>query len=204
LAEQADGKILAGGSFLTMGGQSRLFIGRLSSGTAAVQSLTVDTSGSIAIWNRSGPSPEIEQVTFEKSTDGKTYTMLGGATRTKGGWQLSGLSLPAGTNFYLRARGRAAGGYYNASSSLIESVAQLYRIVPPYLAAPTFVGNVFQAVFTNPSLASFTVFLTTNIASPFSTWTALDSPTPIGGGMYRISDPGAANSPKRFYQLRWP
>lgn len=63
-------------------------------------------------------------MTFEQSLDGSNYVVLGSATRISGGWQITGLSLPAGENFHVRARGRASGGYEHGSSGLIESVAQ--------------------------------------------------------------------------------
>ena len=105
LAVQADGKILVGGPFTTLGGggtgtTTRNHIGRLTNTDAALQNLTVDTDGTTVTWERSSASPEVDRVTFELSTDGATYTPLGSATRITGGWQLTGLSLPKGQNLY--------------------------------------------------------------------------------------------------------
>jgi len=129
LAVQADGDILVGGDFTTLGGQPRKYIGRITSGSPALQTLAINTNGTAATWSRSGSAPEIEQVTFEASTDGVNYTLLGGAERVSGGWQLTGLSLPPDQNFLLRARGRATGGNLNGSSGLIESVGQFFFAV---------------------------------------------------------------------------
>ena len=51
LAVQADGKMLVGGSFTALAGQSRYAIGRLVSGGAAWQTLALDASGTALIWN---------------------------------------------------------------------------------------------------------------------------------------------------------
>jgi len=126
LAVQADGKIVVGGAFTTLGGSSRNFIGRLSSNTAALQNLTVNTSGTSVIWTRSGAGPEVWRVTFEQSTDGTTYTPLGVGTRVSGGWQLTGLALPRNQNLWFRARGYYATGYGNGSASMVMSVRNVY------------------------------------------------------------------------------
>ena len=68
---------------------------------------------------RGQASPEVWRVTFEHSANGTTWTSLGNGTRISGGWQLTGLSLPFNQNHYVRARGYAAGGNYNASGSLV-------------------------------------------------------------------------------------
>src|SRR2546422_116692 len=75
LAVAADGKILVGGWFNALGGQPRNYIGRLTGGGAALQSLTINAYGTTATWGRSGAGPEIEQVTFEQSTDGTNYIL---------------------------------------------------------------------------------------------------------------------------------
>ena len=188
-----------------LGGQPRANIGRLTSGSAAFQTLAINASGTTVTWSRSGAGPEIEQVTFEQSTDGTNYTVSGSGIRINGGWQLTGLSFPAGQNFYVRARGRATGGAYGGSSGLIESVAQFYRLAPPYLSVRTNLSAVtFTFAFTNPSAASFTVLATTNAVAPIANWEVLGPPISLGGGIYQFTDPAAANHPRRFYLLRWP
>jgi hypothetical protein len=44
-------------------------------------------------------------VTFEASTNGLNYLLIGSATRIAGGWQLTGVSLPRAQNIFIRARG---------------------------------------------------------------------------------------------------
>ena len=84
-------------------------------------------------WFRGGAAPEVEQVTFEVSTDaGATWTPLGSGARIAGGWELSGLSLP--TSGLLRARGRTTNGLQN-SSGLVEQVQTFVAASPN--SAPT-------------------------------------------------------------------
>ena len=68
---QADGKILAGGQFSNIGGQTRNLFARLTNDTAALQNLAV-TQTSIT-WTRGGSSPQFTRVTFEYSNDNVTY-----------------------------------------------------------------------------------------------------------------------------------
>src|SRR5947209_12918017 len=106
LAVQADGKILVGGQFTTLGGQSRNNIGRLNNTGPATQSLTFD--GSTLTWLRGGTSPEVWRTTFEYSRNGASWINLGAGTRIAGGWQRTGLALP--TNPTFRARGYTGNG----------------------------------------------------------------------------------------------
>jgi len=93
----------------------------------ATQTISVPDATQVQ-WLRGGTAPEVEQVTFELSTDGGlTWTALGSGARISGGWAATGLSLPfAGS---IRAQGRATGGENNGSSSLIEQVAG-YALMP--------------------------------------------------------------------------
>ena len=91
IAVQADGKILAGGSFTSIGGQPRSLFARLSNDTAALQNLAV-TQTTIT-WTRGGSSPQFTRVTFEYSTDNVNYTPLGNGTAAGSNWTLTGLSL---------------------------------------------------------------------------------------------------------------
>jgi hypothetical protein len=60
-------------------------------------------------------------VTFELSTDGgASYAPLGAGTRINGGWELTGLALPA--SGHIRARARITTGLYNSSSGIVETV----------------------------------------------------------------------------------
>ena len=125
LAVQADGKILVGGAFATLGGQSRSCLGRLTPTEPATQSLAFD--GSTIIWQRGGSSPEVWRTVFDGSTNGSNWISLGAGTRVAGDWQLTGLAWP--TNASLRARGFVTGGYDNGSGWFVETVTG-----PPVIA----------------------------------------------------------------------
>ena len=109
IAVQADGKILVGGDFTSIGGQTRSLFARLSNDTAALQNLAV-TQTTIT-WTRGGSSPQFTRVTFESSTDNVNYTPLGNGTAAGSNWTLTGLNFPTGQNFYIRARGYYRSGY---------------------------------------------------------------------------------------------
>ena len=124
IALQADGKILVGGDFTSVGGQPRNYIARLANTDAAIQDLSVSSDGTSVTWMRWQASPEVWRVFFEHSPDGVTWTSLGNGTRNLSrGWQLTGLSLPFNQNHYVRARGYATDGI---NSSLFESVRMFY------------------------------------------------------------------------------
>ncbi len=129
VASQADGAILVGGNFSTVGGAAHARIARLLNDPAP-QTLSVLDATRVQ-WLRGGSAPEVEQVTFDLSLNGgSSWTALGGGLRVPGGWARTGLSLPASGS--IRARGRAAAGHLNSSSSLIEQVAEYVSpVVPP-------------------------------------------------------------------------
>ena len=79
IAVQSDGKILAGGSFTSIGGQSRSLFARLLNDTAALSNLAV-TASTVTL-TRDGSAPQFARVTFEQSNDnGATWNFLGNAT----------------------------------------------------------------------------------------------------------------------------
>jgi uncharacterized delta-60 repeat protein len=126
IAAQPDGKVLVGGYFTSIGRQARNYIARLSMDGAAFQELTVSSDGTTVTWTRSGSGPEVYDVTFYESSDGQNWSSLGQAARISGGWRTTGLSLPILQNRYVRAAGKAYGGQYNASTTIIESIRQYY------------------------------------------------------------------------------
>ncbi len=124
LALQSDGKILAGGTFSNIGGQTRSLFARLSNNTAAGQDLAV-TQPAIT-WTRGGSSPQFMRVTFESSNDNVNYTPLGNGAPSGSNWTLTGLNLPVGQNFYVRARGYHRTGDFSGSESIAESVRNAF------------------------------------------------------------------------------
>jgi len=145
LALQADGKILVGGMFNTLGGQSRNNLGRLNNTGPATQSLTFD--GSTLNWMRGGTSPEVWRTTFEFSPDGgNSWTDLGAGNRIPGGWQVAGLALPTSSTF--RAR-----GYAVASGWFVETIIGSHlNVVNSNSDGP---GSLRQAILDANALPGF-------------------------------------------------
>ena len=146
VALQADGYILLGGSFGNVDGQTRSHLARLVNGSAP-QSLTIPTIAR-AQWARSGSTPEVDQVTFELSTNsGGSWSTLGPGTRIAGGWERTGLNLPAAGS--IRARGRTVSSGQNGSSGLIEEVAAFtfdLTALPPTLTSPASDATILNTV----------------------------------------------------------
>jgi hypothetical protein len=65
-------------------------------------------------------------------------------------------------------------------------------------------GGAIEIGFTNTPGAVFTAVATTNLALPFSQWTALGSATEIADGQFQFTDAQATNYPQRFYGVQSP
>jgi uncharacterized delta-60 repeat protein len=116
---QPDGKILAAGSFTTMGGQPHSRFARLNDGGVSTESIFSDATS--LTWLRGGAGPELARASFETTTNGTTWTPLGEGSRIPGGWQRSGLTLPP--NAVIRARGFAgSSGLQSSSEWFVESI----------------------------------------------------------------------------------
>jgi uncharacterized delta-60 repeat protein len=125
VAFQVDGKTFIGGSFSHVNGLNRFRFARLSESSGASQSLAVSTNFNTATWSRGGSAPEISQVQFQVSTDAANWTNLGAGSRvgSTSNWQITGVSLPGSTIFYLRALGLTPTSQFS-SSSLVQTVQQ--------------------------------------------------------------------------------
>ena len=105
LAVQADGKILVGGGFGTLSGQSRRYVGRLNNTGSPTRSLNY--AGTTVTWLRGGTAPEAAWTVFEYTADGAAWSALGKGTRVAGGWQLNNVAVTGGV---IRARGFLVSG----------------------------------------------------------------------------------------------
>lgn len=121
-----DNRVLVGGYFTTLLGQPRESMGRLANSDGGSEYLTVNLYGTAVTWLRSGGSPEVDHVVFELSTDGSHYIPLGAGRRVRGGWQLSGLTLPQRRGIFVRARGAYSTGRNNGSVAVVQSVRSLF------------------------------------------------------------------------------
>ena len=125
---QADGKILIGGMFGNVGSIARANLARFEN-SLPTQQLTLTNSNTRIQWLRGGSAPEASRVRFEQSINsGASWTQLGQGTRITGGWELTGLSLPA--NVRIRATALVMGGMWNGSGSLVQTEED-FPAVPP-------------------------------------------------------------------------
>ncbi|MEY2510769.1 MAG: hypothetical protein QOE26_1532 [Verrucomicrobiota bacterium] len=164
---QSDGKILVGGGFTEIGGQTRSRFARLNNGTAAFQNLAASQSS--ITWTRGGSSPQLMRASFEFSNDNVNYTALGNGAPSGSNWSLTGLSLPIGQNFYIRAHGYYRSGYFNSSESITESVLNAFVSVTtlsPTASSPTTVGETISGVATLSGGASPVGTITFNVYGP--------------------------------------
>jgi uncharacterized delta-60 repeat protein len=121
-----NGKLIVGGIFGTVSGVTRQGMAWLdndaASGTLAAM------SGSRVRWLRGGSSPEASEVAFEISTDnGATWLPLGNGFRISGGWERTGVNLPA--QGLLRGSARIPTGLGNGSGALVSSVTSFSGLV---------------------------------------------------------------------------
>jgi uncharacterized delta-60 repeat protein/uncharacterized repeat protein (TIGR01451 family) len=198
VALQADGKIVVGGAFASIGGQPRDHFARLSNDTAALQGLTVTQTE--VTWTLHGSAPQFTRVTFESSPDNVTYTPLGSSTAIGNDWKLTGLSLSTGQNTYVRARGYYRSGYFNGSESIVETVRHAFipqPPQPPVIISPLSANGTVGQQFTYQIVALHTPtsYTASNLPPGLSFNAALGtiSGTPSAAGTQNVTI-GAANS----------
>jgi uncharacterized delta-60 repeat protein len=184
IAVQADGKILVGGQYTSIGGQPRDFFARLSNDDAALQNLAVTQT--ILTWTRGGSSPQFTRVTFEYSNDNVDYTPLGNGAAASGNWILTGLSLPTGQNFYIRARGYYRSGYLNGSESITESVRNAFIAGPTGTPTPTATGTPIPTPTVTATATASATATSTATAVPSETPTPTPRPATLGNISTRL------------------
>jgi hypothetical protein len=150
IALQADGKILVGGSFTTMNGVTRNSIARLNN-TPATDSVSTPNR-TVVRWLRGGSAPEFSDATFELSTNGGTsWTTLGPGVPTTGGWQVSGLTLPATGTVRLRGYTPARSMYEKVQAFTVDIVTATPSLTSP--ASNSLVRNSLTISYTLPEAA---------------------------------------------------
>jgi hypothetical protein len=187
---QSDGRVVIGGFFTRVGGILRNRLARLLNESAS-QILTVPDASRIQ-WLRGGASPEAQIVSFEISTvSGTNWLPLGRGTRVIGGWELTGLTLPA--NGIVRARARVPNGN---SSGLIEARVSFPSVplllLSPVMAAdrfrfllPTTSGLNYQVQFA-PALMDMPPWTTIREVNGDGTTNEMAFPASTPAGFYRV------------------
>jgi uncharacterized delta-60 repeat protein len=196
VAVQSDGKELAAGYFSQLAGQTRAYIGRLTTTNPATQSLRYDGSG--IFWRRGGPSPEVWRTTFETSTDGTNWTSLGDGSRISGGWQITGVTLPAGGK--IRARGWTTGGAYNSSSWFVESrLPILPLIITDDASFGVDANQMFGFNVNAPPGSTVAVDASTNLVN----WQGVQTNVMDPSGQFLFHDSDSGQYANRFYRARY-
>jgi hypothetical protein len=197
LAVRADGKVLAGGSFEELGGRLCSSLGRLYNSEPATQALTYNDSA--ITWQRGGASPEVWHTTFEISTDGTNWTLLGEGSRVSGGWQLGGVTIPVSTT--IRARGYGGAGQNDGSGSLVEALLPVPRqSAPQILLRDRQFGFGTHGFGFDVSAAAGQV-VAVDCSSNLVNWLPLQTNT-LGSGPFYFSDPASKAERRQFYRAR--
>ncbi|GEP43384.1 hypothetical protein BGE01nite_26750 [Brevifollis gellanilyticus] len=131
LTLDAEGGILISGAITGVNDVARSGMARLVNHTAT-QTLSAPSASTVR-WLRGGTAQETAGVTFELSTNaGSSWTALGQGSRAAGGWELTGLSLPA--NGVLRARAILQSGIRGGSAGIVETFATFGAVPLPGIA----------------------------------------------------------------------
>jgi uncharacterized delta-60 repeat protein len=194
IAIQEDGKIIAGGFFTALAGQSRSHIGRLYNSEPSFRWLISDNSK--VSWLRGGSSPDLWRTSFSWSTNGVDWIDLGPGTFLSGIWQISPVNVPA--NATIRARGFVTGGFMNGSTWFVED----------------FLGPQSQPIISNDIdfgfrsnkfgfniHASIGRFVVVEASTNMTAWTSLVTNLMSNSSMY-FSDVEAPNYQGRYYRVR--
>ena len=130
IALQQDGKVLAGGVFTSIGGQSRNRFARLSNDTAAFSTLKV-TQSTITL-TQGGSAPQFTHVSFgsDYEYDG-IYGLVGTGTPQGSSFTLTGQNFPTGQDFLIRSRGYFRTGYLNGSETTEHNIRNVFLTLPP-------------------------------------------------------------------------
>jgi hypothetical protein len=189
---------------------------------------TIDAGNGQDIYNQNGGAVDIEGVDIIQDIVNVSGTIFGsgstinanpllGALANNGGPTLTMLPQPGSPAINAGLTSAAAGiiydqrgpGYPRVVGPAVDIGAievQTIPATPPQLTGAGLNSGSFSFSFTNTSGATFTVFATTNLALPLSTWANLGPAveSPVGSGRFQFTDPLAGNSPQRFYEVQSP
>jgi hypothetical protein len=200
IAMQGDGKILIGSAF-----HNTIQVVRLLN-DPATQTLAVPDASRVR-WMRGGSSPEAVRVTFEVSTNsGSTWALLGAGARISGGWELTGLALPAQGKIRARAQvaagGDAAATGAGCSFGLVETTNDFSGVSQPPSASlqiQSAPGGVSLLWATN--LGDYVAQANWVVSDP-NGWADLTNAPVTNGFNYSIFL--SATNVSRFFRLRLP
>lgn len=196
LTIQRDGKILIGGTFITVDGFSRFGLARIATASATADSLRVSANRDVLTWTRSGAQPEISGVVFEATSNSTSWHQLGRGTRVSGtaNWQLVGLSGLTKEDLYVRASATVPGAP-NSSSGVIEEHGYVSGNGPSATPVISGGGSVVNGIagssffYSINATGSPTSYSATGLPSglTLNTTTGVISGTPTQSGTYSVS-----------------
>ncbi|MGN6555054.1 MAG: polysaccharide deacetylase family protein [Verrucomicrobiota bacterium] len=91
----------------------------------------------------------------------------------------------------------------NGYSMLLPSEFVAPETPPLFNSIGTGADGGFTASGTGPAGAGYRIFATTNLALPFSNWSAVTTGS-FSGGVFNFADAQATNHPQRFYRVLTP
>jgi len=212
VAVQADGKIVFGGGFTAVNGVPRQSLAR------------VNADGTLDTQFNAGANGEVHGVLAQPN--GRIvivgdFTTLNGQPRVRVGrvnWDGSlDPTLTVSADAFVRAAALqpdgkilVGGAFTNLGGMYRTFVGRIDADVNP---APMFIDmysvrlldeGAVQFSFLNANAGGLSVLASDNVAAPLGTWANLGAPAPLGGGLFQFTDPGVANSSRRFYRLSAP
>jgi hypothetical protein len=187
-----DGKILVGGLYTTLDGQTRDHLARLNNTEPATQHLS--HNGSTVTWLRGGASPEVWQASFDVCANGLHWAPLGPAARISGGWQLTNTSIPASAT--LRARAYVRGGQNIGTTWFIETMAGPAQGM--FLNIAT--GTSLPALVVSGELGRQYELQSAPVLGSPDAWSLLASFI-LTNNPQTLHDQSATTAPPRFYRL---
>ena len=121
------------------------------------------------------------------------YAPLGNGTATGSNWTLTGLNLPTGQNFYIRARGYYRGGQLNGSESIAESVRNAFIAPGPNISGTiSYCTNPVPGPVPNVTLTLTGTLSGSTLSNGSGNYTFSSLPS---GGSYTVTPSKAARVP---------
>jgi hypothetical protein len=138
-------------------------------------------------------------------TGSAPWTLPGHGTRVTGGWELSGLSVPASGR--IRARGRTAGGLYNGSSGLVENMLDpgvVLKISDYTVSVPPGGGNGRGIRITaEGGIGATTAMMELQAPVSLAEWSTVATARADGTGR-AVFDYADSGGERQYYRVRLP